>query len=95
MRSYAAHLGGVGGVHHLVLQGAAEHRVVPDDSSRSQLLHCGSLLQQLGQVNTSSSLRRPVPFTPQLDSYYLYQGYQFHSKSILKVIDDKCIPIKS
>ena len=69
MRSYAAHLGGVGGVHHLVLQGAAEHRVVPDDSSRSQLLHRGSLLQQLGQVNTSSSLRRPVPFTPQLHSY--------------------------
>ena len=56
VRVVTAHLGGVGGVHHLVLQGAAEHRVVPDDSSRSQLLHRGSLLEQLGQVNTSSAL---------------------------------------
>ena len=39
-----ANLAGVGGVHHLVLQGAAEHGVVPDDSSGSQLLHRGSLL---------------------------------------------------
>ena len=53
----SANLAGVGGVHHLMLQGTAEHRVVPDNPSVSQLLYRGSLLQQLGQVDASSPLR--------------------------------------